>query len=112
MIRTDHHGNALWTKTFGGDGYESGLSVRQTSDGGFIVAGSLYPLPAGPHQVYIVRTDPEGNCLWTRTFADARIERGNAVTETADGDYVVACRGSSVKTGERDMCLMKLKSDR
>lgn len=108
MVRTDSGGNPLWTKTFGGPGYETGLSIIQTADGGFIITGSLYPLPEGPNQVYIVRTGPDGSCLWTRTYAGAVVERGNAVTETADGAYVIAGRGSSLLTGERDMCLMKL----
>jgi hypothetical protein len=112
MVRTDRQGKALWTRTFGGEGYESGLSVDRTPDGGFVIAGSLYPLPAGPHQVYILRTDPSGKCLWTRTYAGAGVERGNAVTVTSEGAYIIACRGSSLITGERDMCLMKLGADR
>ena len=112
MVRTDGNGNPLWTKTFGGPVYETGLSIIQTADGGFIITGSLYPLPDGPNQVYIVRTNPDGACLWTRTYAGAVVERGNAVTETADGAYVIAGRGSSVPTGERDMCLMKLGFNR
>jgi hypothetical protein len=112
MVRTDSGGNPLWTKTFGGPGYETGLSIIQTVDGGFIITGSLYPLPEGPNQVYIVRTGPDGSCLWTRTYAGTVVERGNAVTETADGAYVIAGRGSSRLTGERDMCLMKLGFDR
>lgn len=111
MVRTDGRGNALWTKTFGGPAYETGLSVDQTSDGGFVVAGSLYPLPSGPHQVYVLKTDSDGTLLWNRTYAGLGIERGNAVRETSDGTYVIAGRGSSLETGERDMCLMKLGSD-
>ncbi len=108
MVRTDGDGNPLWTKTFGGPGYETGLSIVQTADSGFIITGSLYPLPEGPNQVYIVRTDSDGSCLWTRTYAGSVVERGNAVTVTPEGAYVIAGRGASFLTGERDMCLMKL----
>ena len=112
MVRTDGDGGAIWTRTFGGPGYETGLSVVQTADGGFIVSGSMYPLPEGPDQVYIVRTDADGSCIWTRTYAGSVVERGNAVIEAADGTFVIAGRGSSLLTGERDMCLMKLGFDR
>ena len=40
LVRIDNEGDTLWTKTFGGIGQEEGNAVQETSDGGFIIAGS------------------------------------------------------------------------
>ena len=58
--------DTLWTKTFGGSGYEDGSSVQQTSDGGYIITGIIGGLSVG--DVWLIRTDGAGDTVWTRTF--------------------------------------------
>ncbi|MDD5530621.1 MAG: T9SS type A sorting domain-containing protein [bacterium] len=70
LLKTDSLGDTLWTKTFGGG---SGYSVRQTSDGGFIIAGGGY----------LIKTDSSGDTLWTKGFG------GCCVEQTADGGYII-----------------------
>jgi hypothetical protein len=61
LIRTNSLGDTLWTKTFGGDSIDRASSVRQTSDGGFIIAGSTSSFGAGG--VYLIKTDSGGYYL-------------------------------------------------
>jgi hypothetical protein len=64
LIRTDAEGDLEWYKTFGGTITEDkGYSVRQTSDGGFIIAGStaMFLQFLSPTDVYLIRTDELGN---------------------------------------------------
>jgi hypothetical protein len=67
LVRTDYRGDTLWTRTFGGDGLEYGNSVRQTSDGGYIIGGWTASFGLGA-QVYLIKTDFPGNALWSRTY--------------------------------------------
>jgi hypothetical protein len=60
LIKTDSLGNTLWTRLYGGDDYEQGHSVRQTSDGGYVVAGQTSSFGAGQTDVYLVKTDENG----------------------------------------------------
>jgi hypothetical protein len=39
LIKTNASGDTLWTRTYGGTGFDWGNPVQQTSDGGYIIAG-------------------------------------------------------------------------
>jgi hypothetical protein len=90
LIKTDAIGTALWTKTFGENDYNSGNSVQQTRDGGYIIAGGTRPNNPSSTFVYLIKTDSMGTAVWTKAFGDDGVsDIGNSVQQTGDGGYMI-----------------------
>ena len=68
-----------WSRTFGGSVSDYGRSVRQTSDGGFIIAGLTLSYGVGEEDVYLVKTDSSGYKAWSRTFGGRCLKRNKCV---------------------------------
>lgn len=87
LLKIGHHGNIIWERIIGGEYGEDALCVRQSSDGGYILTGWTNSFGAGEDDVYIVKTDSEGDTLWTRTFGDVFCDKAMSIIETSDGCY-------------------------
>jgi hypothetical protein len=91
LVRTDGEGNVLWNRTYGNTSSDGAFSVRETLDGGLIIAG--YASGAEHHDAdrYLVRTDSAGNVIWERHFTDNDgFDTLYGVCELPDGDFIVA----------------------
>jgi hypothetical protein len=89
LIKTNASGDTLWTRTYGGTGYDRGWSVQQTTDGGYVVAGVTFSF-GNLTQVYLIKTNASGDTLWTRTYGGTSDDGGYSVQQTSDGGYIIA----------------------
>jgi len=110
LIKTDENGDTIWTRTYGGTGWDCGRSVAQTSDGGYIIAGYTRSYGAGADDVYLIKTDSLGDTLWTRTYGGTDYEYGYLLAQTSDGGYIVVGNTYSYGAGMTDVYLIKTDS--
>ena len=106
LIRTDSIGDISWAKTYGGNSSDFGYSVRQTTDEGYIVAGYTESF-GNAGDVYLLRTNSDGNLLWSQSYGGASNDRGWSVQQTTDGGYVIAGYSESFGAGDKDVYLIK-----
>jgi len=107
LIKTDANGNIQWAKTYGGTGDDVAFSVQQTSDGGYIVAGGTSSFGAGSWDIFLIKTDANGNIQWAKTYGGTDWDLATSVQQTSDGGYIVASEIRSFGAGSWDIFLMK-----
>jgi regulation of enolase protein 1 (concanavalin A-like superfamily) len=111
VIKTDPNGDMEWQTTFGGGSHDSGHSVQQTTDGGYIIAGTTESYGAGRSDVYLIKTDPNGNSLWEKTIGGNDADCGYSVQQTSEGGYIIVGATESYSAGLADVYLIKVGSD-
>lgn len=112
LVKTDSNGDTSWTKRFGGDLNELPYSAQQTSDDGYIITGYTYSYGAGSGDVWLLKTDSNGNLLWSNTFGGVSNEAGQCVIETSDNGYIVCGFTYSFSSqGDGDVWLIKADSN-
>jgi PKD repeat protein len=88
LLKTGPDGTGTWHTTFGGARYDYGTSVAELADGGFILAGTTYSLGQNESNLFLVRTDRDGQPVWQKTFGHNRLTFGNDVLALPDGGFV------------------------
>jgi len=108
LVKIDSSGNLLWSKTYGGLEEDIGMAVKQTADGGYIIAGATYSYGAGNNDVYLIRTDSLGDTLWTRTYGGPLWDGALDLCQSADGCFVIVGETMSYGSGLTDVYLIKV----
>ncbi|MBU1937581.1 T9SS type A sorting domain-containing protein [bacterium] len=111
MIKTDADGDTLWTRTFGGIAQDWCYSIQQTTDGGYAMAGYTVSFGAGAPDFWLVKTDANGDSLWSRTFGGSGSDECHSVQQTSDGGYILGGYTASYGAGDHDFWLVKTGPD-
>lgn len=103
----------IFQKHYGGNGGESGGLAQQTSDGGYIMTGTTNSFGAGGTDVYLVKSDSQGNVQWSKTIGGNGNEASASmpvVQQTTDGGYVILATSlnSFTTNASNEMYIAKL----
>lgn len=90
VFKTDAEGDSiLWSRTFGGDGWEKAFKAIRTDDGGYALAGVTTSWGAGNEDLFLLKLDENCDSLWMRTYGDRGVDICNDLIQTSDGGYAL-----------------------
>lgn len=110
LVKLNSLGDTSWIKTYGGSQSDLGFSISQNSDSGFIISGMTSSFNVQISDFYTIRTDKNGDTLWTRTFGFTNADNAVSAKETSDGGFVVAGTSWDTIAGNYDIYLIKYDS--
>ena len=94
LTKFNDEGDTLWVKGYGGPDFYWAIDVQQTADGGYIIVGCTkieynFNLPLNSNEIYLIKTDGDGDTIWTKRYDNHSVGEGHTVVQTADGGYLI-----------------------
>jgi len=105
------HTQVRFAKTYGGTSDDMARFVQQTPDGGYIVVGYIDSFGAGDYDIFLIKTDANGNIQWAKTYGGTNDDGAYSVQQTSDGGYIVAGYTYSFGAGSADLFLIKTNAN-
>jgi uncharacterized protein (TIGR02145 family) len=108
LIKTNSEGYEEWNQTYGGDWNDTGYSLQQTDDGGYIIVGNTSYGQTARYDIFIIKTDLQGNLEWSQSYGNQNTdEEGFSVQQTDDGGFILVGYTSFLGNGQKDVWLIK-----
>ncbi|MCI4670209.1 MAG: PKD domain-containing protein [Bacteroidia bacterium] len=109
ILASDKDGNVTLEKTYASvaDKSDYAIDLSLSSTGGFIIAGRTFGKGAGGADVWIIRTDANGNTIWDKTYGFSTSESVFDILEDKDGNILIAATTSAIGNGNTDIWLIK-----
>jgi hypothetical protein len=99
-----------WNCSYGGNLSDAGFSVEETSDGGYIIQGVTYSYGEGEEDIWLIKTDDQGEELWNVTFGGTYEDYGFYMQGTNDDGFIITGYTKSYGAGGSDAWLVKTDS--
>ncbi len=110
IIKLDNKGNIDWEKVYGESEEDVAISIIQTTDGGYAVAGYTKSKDAYGNAAWIFKLDNKGNIDWEKIYGGSKSDGASSIIQTTDGGYAVVGYNSSKRAGGYDVWIIKLDS--
>ena len=78
----------LWYKKYTQSSFDVFNSIQQTSDSGYIAAGSAFE-PLNFFDLHVLKADANGNIQWQKRYSNGQIGFAHSIKETTDRGYIV-----------------------
>ncbi len=106
IVKTGSSGNMLWSRVIGGAGDDMAYAVAEEGNGNILIAGQTTSSGAGGADVYLIKLDPFGRLLWTKTIGGTGTDYAKGLVLLND-KYFIAGATSSSGAGGSDVYLLK-----
>jgi uncharacterized delta-60 repeat protein len=110
ILKLTSEGDVEWQHIYGGTGDDKAYSVQETSEGGYIVAGSTQYLSTQYHDFWVLKLTSAGYFEWQRIYGGYGDDVAYFIQETSDEGYIVAGDSDSFGSNESELWILKLTS--
>ena len=111
LAKTDTDGTLHWERNFGGPLSDQGRDVIELENGAFMIIGTTQSFGAGVASMYVIRTDFEGNEIWSRTFGGEGLDGGSELVQVNSFEVMLLGFTESFGAGGRDIYLQSVSTD-
>ncbi len=123
VMKLSSVGEVVWSKAYGGSGFDSGFGGMECFNGDFIVIGYTNSTDGdvvgnhGDYDIWILRLDASGSIIWQITFGGSGADLGLCIRQTMNGDFIAS--GTSASSdgdivdakGDNDMVAIRISAD-
>lgn len=89
LVKINNNGEEIWNKVYGGEADENAFDIIATNDNGYIIAGYTFSYGNGKSDIFLVKTDINGNMEWESAIGGQGDDEAKSIIQTADGGYLV-----------------------
>ena len=110
LIQTDSLGYILNETSYGGEENDGARQIIKTSDGGFAIIGYTYSFTAGGRDIWLIKTDSNGNKEWSESYGWVYNETGYSLIETIDNGFFLVGSQWNPKVKKHNIYIVKVDS--
>lgn len=115
FVRSFLFSQTQFVRSYGGVSHDIGTSVLQISDGGYIVAGNTLSFGAGSWDVFVIKTNDQGDTFWAKTYGTPMTDGlsiwgkgGPSIIAASDGGHLIATTNAGGINANQDVYLIKI----
>lgn len=110
MTVSENGATILETLQYGGAGYDNCEAAVKTAEGDIVMAGFTNSQGNGHYDIYVIKIDPTGDTIWTKSFGSAHAELAYGIANTSDGNLILTGQAESPSLLSEDVFLFKVSS--
>ena len=111
LISLDSNGTELWSKTYGGEGYDGARCIRKTAGGGYIISGETESYGNGLLDIWILKIRSNGTEIWNKTFGGKKDDGASSIIQINSTQYMITGYTKTYGKGEGDIWILKISSN-
>jgi TolB-like protein len=108
VLKLDSDGVVVWGEQYGRSNDDIAYSVRQTSEGGYIIAGGTTPVGSITKDIWIIKLAANGSIEWQKTYDGTYDDVAYSIQQISDGGFIVVGVTTSFGAGNADFWVLKL----
>jgi len=110
LLSNQANGQQVWSATYGGANNDWANAIQQTTDGGYIVAGTTKSYGGGNSDFWVLKLDSTGAIIWQKAYGGTENEQAYAIQQTSEGGYIAAGNVTPTGLGYSDIWVVKLNA--